>query len=231
MGTLTLSTIRSLIRSDLNESSTTLLSNTELNSLVNDGYKDTAVKGLCYEKKITFSNIATQKIIALDFATNRILRVNYVEYKSGSTEGGWGLVGILPQAIGHCDLEYVNVTNGTGTPQFWYQWGDYLVIEPLPDVNSYDLEVYASCYPDAVVSSDSGLLTYLPVEFHECAYLFALSFAALKLKRWGDAANAYNRYIVEVQRKRNEYIMKYPDGRFDHELPDNVTMEAQQRGR
>src|SRR4030042_1648486 len=101
MGTLTLATMRNLIRSDLNETSTTMLSNTELNSLLNDGYKDTAAKGLCYENKIAFSNIAAEKIVDLVPATNRIIRVNYVEYKSGTTEGGWGMLGILPQAEGH----------------------------------------------------------------------------------------------------------------------------------
>jgi len=230
MGTLSLVTIRNLIRSDLNESSTSLLSDTELNSLVNDGYKDVAVKGLCYELEVTFSNILAEKIIPLVFGTNRIIRVNYVEYKSGTTDGGWGMLAMLPQATGHTPAAFVNATNQTGTPQYWFQWGDYLKIDPIPDVTTYDLKVFASSYPTPALSADADLCADLPVEFHECVYLFALAFAALKLKRWGDAANAYNRYIMEVQRKRNEYVMKYPDGRFPHELPDNVTME-EPRGR
>jgi len=221
MATLTLSNIRSLVRSELNESGTTAITNTELNTLVNDGYKDVCVKGLSYENKISFDNITgSEKIIDLAFATNHILKVNYVEYKSGATEGGWGMLGVLPQIVGHSAIaDY--------TPQYWFQWGDRLIIDPLPDVATYDLEVYASCYPATVRSADGDLLTSLPAEFHESVYLFTLAFAAFKLKRWGDAANAYNRYIIEVQRKRNEYVRKYPDGRFTHELPDNVSLEAQ----
>ena len=220
MATLTLSTIRSLIRSELNESTTTALTDTELNSIINDGYKDVSAKGLCYENKIAFNNIAAQKIVPLVFATNHILRVNYVEYKSGTTQGGWGMMRVVPQTIGHMKID-------GSTPQYWYQWGDYLYVEPVPDVATYDLEVYASCYPAAVLSGDSDTPTNLPSEFHESVYLFAVAFAAFKLKRWGDAANAYNRYIIDIQRKRNEYVTKYPDGRFAHELPDHVTMEAQ----
>lgn len=219
MGTLSLATIRNLVRSGLNETTTTILSDTELNSIANDGYKDTAVKGLCYENKIAFNNIASgQKIVDLVFATNHIIRVNYVEYKTGTTEGGLGMLCALPPSFGHSKVD-------ASVPQYWFQWGQSLVIEPLPDVATYDLAVYASCLPAAVLSADADLPVGLPVEFHECVFFFTLAFAALKLRRWSDAANAYNQYIMELQQKRSEYIMKYPDGRLTLELPDSVSME------
>jgi hypothetical protein len=216
MSTLTLATIRSLIRSDLNEGSTTILSDAELNTIINDGYKDAATKGLCYESKIAKNNIATEKII---FLGNTVIRVNYVEYKTGTTEGGIGMLCAFPQTIGYTTIE--------SCPKYWFQWGQYLIIEPLPDVATYDLAVYATCYPAAVLSADSDTLSSLPVEFHECVYLFALSAAALKLRRWGDYALSYNKYISSVQQKRAEYIMKYPDSRASHELPDNVSPQQQ----
>jgi hypothetical protein len=219
MGTMTLSTIRNLVRGDLNELGTTMLTDTELNSIANDGYKDTSVKGLCYESKITKDNIAaSERVISL--VANNVIRVNYVEYKTGATEGGKGILCVMPQAVGF------KLFNGY-VPQGWFQWGPYLIIEPIPDAATYDLAVYATCYPAAVMSADGDLPTSIPVEFHECVYLFTLAFAALKLKRWADAAIAYNGYIMDVQRKRAEYIMKYPDSRLSHEIPDNVTMETQ----
>lgn len=223
MSTLTLLGIRDLVKSDLNEG-TTMLSDAELNILANDGYKDTAVKGLCYENKIAKDNIAAEKIVSL--VGSNVIRVNYVEYKTGTTEGGTGMMCVLPQTIGSVAGTLVNTTNGTGAPQRWFQWGEYLVIDPVPDVATYDLAVYAACYPAAIMSSDSDTPSSLPVEFHECVYLFTLAYAALKLKRWADAANAYNRYIAEVQRKRGEYVMKQPDSRLARVLPDTVTMEA-----
>ena len=214
MATMTLGTIRNLTRSDLNETTTTMLSDTELNSIANDGYKDTAVKGLCYENKITKDNIAaSEKVISL--ISSNVVRVNYVEYKSGTTEGGKGLLCALPQMVGY-------VTINANVPQYWFQWGPYLIIEPLPDAGTYDLAVYASCYPAAVMSADGDTPANLPIEFHECVYYFTLAFAALKLKRWADAANAYNKYTTSVQQKRSEYIMKYPDGRLSHEIPESV---------
>ena len=221
MGTLTVAKIISMVRSDLNETTTTMLSDAELTIQINDGYKDTCVKGLCYENKIAKNNIATsQKVISL--VGDNVIRVNYVEYKTGTTEGGKGMIGILPQAVGYIPIN-------TNVPQYWFQWGQYLIVEPLPDAATYDLAVYAACYPSAVLVATSADLpaSNLPAEFHECVYLFTLAFAALKLRRWGDAAMAYNKYIVAVQQKRMEYVMKYPDGRASHELPDNVTMQEQ----
>lgn len=220
MGTLTLATIRNLVRTDLNESTTTMLSAAELNSIINDGYKDVAVKGLCYENKITMDNIAIGKIVSLRDQSPKVIRVNYVEYKSGTTQGGVGMLAALPQAFGYAP------TN-TSVPHYWFQWGQDLVIDPIPDAATYDLAIYAACLPSTVLSADADTCSVLPLEFHECVYLFTVAFAALKLRRWADSAMFYNKYIISVQQKRAEYVMKYPDGRLSHELPDNVSMQQQ----
>jgi hypothetical protein len=220
VGTLTVAKILSNVRSDLNESSTTILSDAEITIILNMGYRDVCAKGLCYESKIAKTNISvSQKVVSL--VGNGVIRVNYVEYKSGATQGGWGLLCALPQTFGHASVD-------GSSPQYWFQWGDYLILDPVPDVGTYDLEIYAACYPTVVLSTAGTDLpaSNLPVEFHESVYLFTLAFSALKLRRWADAAMAYNQYIVEVQRKRNEYVMKYPEGQIAHRLPDTVTMET-----
>ena len=220
MGTLTVAKIIDNIRSALNETSTTMLSDAELTILINDGYKDVCSKVLAYEKKITKDNISTsEKIVSL--AGENVVRVNYVEYKTGTTEGGKGLICVVPQAVGHIPIS-------TNAPQYWFQW-DNLVIEPLPDAATYDLAIYASCYPSAVLVATSADLpaSDLPAELHEDVYLFALAFAALKLRRWGDAALNYNKYIMDIQSKRVQYIMKQVDLRMSHELPESVTIGAQ----
>ena len=216
MATLTLSTIRNLVRSDLNERSTTSLTNTELNAIINDGYKDVAAKALCYENKLTKSNIPVS-VRMIPLASDNVIKVNYVEYDLGTS--CLGLMEILPTALGHVPIDGY-------TPQFWFQWGDYLVIEPLPDAGTYDLFVYASCYPSAVMSSDSATPSDLPIEFHEDVYFFAKAFANLKLKRWADFAVAYNAYITDIQIKKAKYITKYPDTRALHTLPQNVEIKS-----
>lgn len=221
MATLTVTGVINNVRSDLNETATTMLSDAELTIMINDGQKDITAKGLCYEVKTAWDAIAANKIIDLG---NTVVRVNFVEYKTGSTfgdGGGEGLLNILPQTIGHLPIT-------TGLPQYWFQWGRYLVIEPIPTAATYSLAVYSASYPAAVLVATSADIPAgsIPVEFHECIYTFTLAFAALKLKRWADAANAYNKYIVDIQRKRAEYISKHVDNRLAHYLPDNVTMEV-----
>lgn len=218
MATLTLATIRNLIRSDLNEATTTAITDTELNSIINDGYKDVSVKGMCYENKITLTDIPIS-IRMIPLSSYNIVRLNYVEYNLGAS-GCLGLLSVMPQTIGHIPI------NGY-SPQYYFKWGNYLVIEPLPDVGTYDLFLYASCYPAAVMTADGDTPASLPIEFHESVYQYALAFSCLKLKRWGDAANFYNKYIENVQSKKFEYVSKYPDSRMMHELPATVTVGGQ----
>lgn len=217
-GTLTLATIRNLVRNALNEGGTAKISDTELNAVINDGYKDTCVKSLGYEYTITKTNIAAERFLSLRAESPRVVRVNYVEYKIG-TYGGKGLVKINPLAVGYAAL------NGSA-PQYWFQWGDMLVIEPTPDVATYDLNIYASCYPSTVLSADGDLPSALPPELHERLFWFALAFSALKLRRWSVVAAAYNKYIDDVQRFRAEFIAKIADARRSHEIPQAVTMEG-----
>jgi hypothetical protein len=213
VSTLTLTTIRSLVRSYLNTSSTTMITDAELNSIINDGYRDVASKSLCYESKITKNNISVEKIISLK--GEGVIRVNYVEYKSGTTEGGKGLICIIPQAAGHVPIT-------ASTPHYWFQWGEFLVIEPIPDAATYDLAIYAACYPATVLSADADIPSALPPEFQECVYQYAVAFSALKLKRWSEAVMEYNKYIADIQQKMSEYISKTPDPRSVRVIPDRV---------
>jgi hypothetical protein len=221
MSTLTLVTIRTLVKSELNEATATVLSDEEINSIINDGYKDVAVKCLCWEGKAENDNIAAEKILSI-VATNPV-RVNYVEYKTGTTEGGKGLMCILPQVVGNAPV------NGNA-PQYWFQWGKYIAVEPIPDAATYDLAVYYAGYPISALSIDTDLPSSLPVEFHECIYLFALAFASMKLKKWADVGNYYNQYISSVQRKKNEYIIKSSDMRSGQKTIDEVQIQEATRG-
>jgi hypothetical protein len=108
------------------------------------------------------------------------------------------------------------------TPQYWFPWGDFIVIDPAPDVVTCDLAIYAARYPAAAMALDADTPTNLPPELHECVYLFARAFARLKLRQWGKFVENYNDYTQEVQRRKFEYIMKYPDSREARNMPENV---------
>lgn len=215
-GTLTVSNIINNVRSALNETTTTMLTNTELTIMENDGYKDVCAKGFAYEKKITKDNIsADQKIISL--VGQHIVRINYVEYKSGTTQGGSGMMCTPPTSIGHMPIP-------SNAPWYWFQWGEYLIVEPLPDVATYDLEVYATCFPSAVLVATTADIpsSDIAVEFHEDIELFTNAFACLKLGRWSDLSAYYNRYINSVLMKKEQYILKYADSKISLEIPESV---------
>lgn len=212
MATMTLTKYRSVIRSLLNESSTTSLSDTELNTIINDGYKDVCAKALCYESRLTKENVsAAEKLISL--VGLNVIKVNYVEYYTSNL----GMMEVLPTTVGHVPI------NGY-SPQYWFQWGDYIYIEPAPDVATYDLYLYASLYPAAVLSSDSDTPSSVPEEFHEEILNFATAYSCLKLKRWGDAAFFYNKYIANIQKKKMDYMKRFVEPRTIKELPDSVTV-------
>ena len=212
MGTLTLSVIRNLMRSELNELTVLSISNSEIDMLINDGVKDVAIKGLCYEKTITKSALPLgAKLISV--VTDNIVSINTVSYLIKGVKRGMECV--LPQTIGHIPI------NGN-TPQYWFQWGNYVVIEPVPDAATYTIVINASCYPEAIISLDEDLPSSIPVEFHECVYLYALAFACFKLKKWQEAGVFYNRYIEELQIKKMEYVIKSNDAR-QKDIPAKVT--------
>jgi hypothetical protein len=210
---LTLATMRNLIRSSLNESTTTSFTDAELNTILNSGYVDVAVKGLCYERQISKTDISSS-IRMIPIATDNIIKINQVEYDFGS--GCRGMLQVFPQTIGHTLID-------TYVPQYWFRWNDYLTVEPLPDAGTYDLNIYAACYPTTAMSADGDTAALLPLKFQECVYMYGIAFALFKLSRWADAIMAYNKYIESVQSKKFEYIIRPIEDRNTHELPARVT--------
>lgn len=217
MATLNRSVIRSLVRDGLNEQAATVLTDTELNAIIDDGCRDTAVKGLCREVTQTLTLTEGVKIYPEPTGSGVPCRTLYVEHD------GLGLICIPPQAVG---FVAGNLSVAIGTPQFWFPWGEMIVLEPAPNAAavSATTKLHSACYPAAALATDATVPD-LPAEFHECVYLYTLAFCALKLRRWGDAAMAYNRYIADVQRKRFEYVFKVPDAKAAREIPDNVVMD------
>ena len=213
MSILNLGTIRTLVRSNLNETSFTPITDAELNAIVNDGYINVAVKALCYEQKIPVNNIPSS-VDLIPLAGYNIVKVNYIEYSSPDLP--LAMISVNPQTIGH-------VTIDGSSPQFWFQWGNYVKIEPLPDTSTYDLNLFVSCYPALPMIADTDLPYLIPAEFHECIFLYTLAFASFKLRRWNDAIDHYNRFTERVQIERQEYQSKFPEVRAQLDLPNKVT--------
>lgn len=268
MSTLNLVKVRQTVRDDYDEQSQVTLTDTELNKIIGLGYIDTAVKGLCYERKIQKTDLpAGRSLVSL--MADGVIQVGYIAYNT-QAPGAMGRPHIPPTVLGWMDLE-------GSTPQGWFRWGDILVIEPPPGVGTYHLDIFAAGYPTTKVGEDitagafvtgtryviktvgstnfvsvgaasstvgvefvatgagSGDGVAIPISFgeikpemHECVLDFTRAYAACKLKRWGDAGAAYNRYISAVQEKRWEFIHKIPDPLAARQIPDQVVMEIKQ---
>ncbi len=204
---LTLASILSMARAALNDAA--VVGDDELKALANLGYIDVAVKGVCRATRIVKSNIpAGVSLVPVD-----CIRVNWVTCDTPAGEKD--LLPVTPEAF--------NSYPYAGThPQVWFPWGGFIVIGPVPDVAAYSLNVYAACYPAAAMSADTDTPSDLPAEFHECVEMFVEAFGCLKLRRWGDFAAAYNRYVGEVQARKFEYVLSHPDPRQAGAVPDIV---------
>jgi len=117
------------------------------------------------------------------------------------------------------DVGYVSL-NGT-YPQYWFPWGNYIAIEPVPDAQ-YQLLFYIADYPEYELTEDSDIPYDLPFEFHPCVVDFALYTLSMKLKRWEQAARYYNAYVRNLKIRKAEYVKRKAEQRAIHNIPDNV---------
>lgn len=224
--------MESLIRSELNESTTVRISSTEILNAINDGYTFVATRGLCYEKDtliVTTSGSAVfprpgLKVKAIEmtgydgyiyFADDDMVWTDddMTFYKTAATAlTDISMACVLPTNIGYL------VEKGTA-PQHWFNWGEYIVVSPTPD-NRYILKVYYADYPTALTLSTDELL--IPKEFHRCVVDFAESMLCIKLRRWTEVAVLYNKCTSGIQKAMGEYIKRVPDIRALREMPTEV---------
>lgn len=218
--TITLATIRSLVRSAVDEATEAAITNTELDAIINDAYRDAAVMGLCNEVSQPLTLREGWKIHELPAGYGEIVRVGYAAFN------GIGLLPILPQLVGRTKA----VIDAPGTPRYWFQWGPFIVLEPAPDATAAagTMTLFGACLPLAKMTATTDQPLYLPPEFHPCIGTMAEALCNVKLRRWADAAAAFNRYIRDVQIRRLEYIRKHPESKALAELPDNVVEEVRQ---
>jgi hypothetical protein len=226
-----------LVRSDLNESTQLRITSAELMTLMDEGYKALAALGLCIEREEYAVTIPNHRLVKAHGHT-----VTYVElidlgdavYFIDTSDVVWtdsavtwaedvnpggvtrrGLVCISPLSVGYANL------NGT-QPQYWFQWGSYIFIEPIPTTRYLLRFFYADTPTRAMSVMTTGYPEDLPVEFHPCIPKYAAAMACIKLKRWSDVVTFYNQYIALLQAARAAYIRKNPDVRASHIVPDEV---------
>lgn len=121
---------------------------------------------------------------------------------------------VTPHHLGHISKR------GETVPNYWFQWSNYVVIEPVPDA-TYNLNVYVSQSPSNQMSAD-GDAPQISYEFQDAIVPFVVAMAKLKARKYGDAAMKYNEYISTVQSLIDKYIRRNPARIRDIRLPDLV---------
>jgi hypothetical protein len=107
-------------------------------------------------------------------------------------------------------------------PKFWFQWGNFFAVDPLPDA-SYSLILYEADAPSAALTGTTSVPSELPAEFQTLLVDFACYVLSLKLKKWKQAARYYNKYINDLNKKRRDFLLsKEVDEKKRRVLPDQV---------
>lgn len=124
------------------------------------------------------------------------------------------LMRIMPDACGHIPIKDY-------TPQYWFQWGNYVVIEPVPN-DAYQIGNFIADYPHTALTLTSQTPSELPHEFHSCIVDFACYTLSMKLKKWKKAEIFYGRYLNNLENSQREYIRRKAESKEVHRLPDKV---------
>lgn len=238
----TVTNMEALVRSELDEATEYLVSTPELLAALNTAYKEVASRALCIEREgnvVTISGeplvyvgdkqIKHMSVVSLDglvgFADTAgvvFTDTSDVEWTDPETLTALCKIGIpciTPSTVGSSLLEDAGYW-----PQGWFQWGQFLYIQPVPD-DRYLLVLYLADNPDLALINGTDIPTDLPDEFQECIILFACYALCLKLRRWGLASAYYNRYVQLLMVKKAAFISHMPDPLYYKREPNKVILE------
>ncbi len=208
-----LTDIQTAVRNILGEPTALKWTDAEIKRFINDGVRDIAIKTGCIESIVTLTTVASSRYVP--FAGYKI---NSLEYQPGSGNRV-GLQAITPKMLGHL------TPNGVA-PQFYFQWGDQIVLEPKPGATTYTLSAHISIWPD-YLQSDTTDEPLIPVEFHPLIVPYALAQALLKTRKFGTAGGYYQEYIAESQNLIDLHRIRRKDYNSEFRAPDTVQIQQQ----
>lgn len=206
-----LSDLRTRVLTITNEASTSsIFTSTVLNRFINDAERDIAAKTGCLEHIDSLTTTASTR--SVPFSGYKVKNLEYIPV-SGTRIG---LPKITLKHFGRLPL------TGT-TPQYWTQWGGFVLIEPIP-ASAYTLYATISDYPLVEMSSDTDEPS-IPSTYHEDLIWYAVSRCYMRKGRREQAAYAYNRYIEDIQLKKFTRMYPKQDARLLTSIPEAVKNE------
>ena len=223
-----------IVRSALGERDTVILPDAAIVAALNDGSRDVSVMGLCIEKEITVIVRAGTRIIP--FAGLRVESVELVSYFSAA--GGYVFADLAGETEWEATAAYLwnedaAIESGSGEnmallpihpvclgripaagawPQYFFQWGQDLIIEPVPAADLL-LKIFVADLPAETMFPGGQAPGDIPVEFLPSVMEFALAEICIKLRRWRSAAAIYGRYLANLARRRRQYLIRKAEER------------------
>ena len=243
---MTFAQLKELIRAELDESTSVLYSDTNLANWITAGELDIAAKSGCLENIQSLSTTIGSRLVA--FTGNKVNFVEYLTGGTSLVRVGgdnqwidtsdsvwhdtdlsvwfnsqnqlivdyppYGNMRITPHNLGHISKRE------DITPQYWLQWGNNIVIEPIP-TDVYSLNAYVSASPSSYFTSTTADATTpeIPVEFHDCIVPYCVCMGRLRARRYEDAAYKYAEYISTLQRLIDNFVRRSPTKVTDIRLP------------
>ncbi len=200
-----LSDLRTRVLTITNESSTSsIFTSAVLNRFLNDGERDIAAKTGCLENIDTLTTTASSRLV--QFSGFKVKNLEYIP----ATGTRVGLPKITLKHFGRLPLS-------GATPQYWTQWGGFILIEPVP-ASAYTLYATISDFPLTEMSSDTDEPS-IPAVYHEDLVWYAVSRCYMRKGRREQGAYAYNRYIESIQYKKFNRVYPKQDARLATSIP------------
>jgi len=219
MAAYSMSTLRTEIRSDLNEPTALLYSDTELKLWIDEAARKISILTLCNDtvEEVTADKISANAIeIALD---TEFIRIHSVVYDT-DTPPVYGLQRVHPWMLGH---------GGTGdctagTPRFWCQWTpDHIIIWPRANatVAADKMWVFGASVVDNYGADGSETL---PDELQPLCKDYVLSLAHTKAGKHRLAAMYMQRFMQKcmIHRRDVHDFYELTESKDQYSIPDTI---------
>lgn len=140
--TYTLTNLLLATRTILQESTADFWTDSILTSYINEAIRTIAERTGCYRTIQSVSTVATTRLVA--FTGYKCIAIEY---------NNKALIKITPLQVGHTKIDGV-------TPQYWFEHGSYVGIEPIPPA-IYTLSLYVAAIPPNIAgASDVPVIPY-----------------------------------------------------------------------
>ena len=191
MYSYTLTNILLSTRTLLAEATASFWTDAILTAYINEGIRTIAQRSGSY-RTITTANTATN-----------VRTVAFTGYKCISVEyNNEALIKITPLQLGHAKKDGVY-------PQFWFEFGNYIGIEPVPP-DIYTLTLYLASIPPAL--SDGGDIPVIPYSLCGLITYYAVARALEQDKKIAPAIMYMSMFYGELNYMSKRLLTDLPDG-------------------